>query len=110
MCRDIAIDIINDILEDIYNGISIDRIRTKCEEFKRKCDYEDLQIEEEEIRKERVNEYIKFFSISGICEYDIFKDRNTFYRILKENLEVEKAADLERFMEAGGFLSDYIIA
>lgn len=109
MCRDIAIDIINGILEDIYDNADTHLIREKCEEFKKTYFYEDLKIDESEIRKDRLKEYIRFFNISGICEYDIFESEKIFYKILEENLEEEEKSDIKRFLDAGGILQEYKI-
>lgn len=107
MCRDVGIFKLNQILDSIHAGENEEEIRDKCEEFKRVFDYEELGITEEEVRKDRLKEYIKFFNISYVCEYDIFDDKEMFYRLLKEGLDSWKS--IEDFLNKGNLLCDYPI-
>ena len=109
MCRDVGIFKLNQILDDIHAGKSEEEIRNKCEELKRLFDYEEFGITEEEVRKDRLKEYIKFFNISYVCEYDIFEDRKMFYRILKEGLSSDVWNSIEDFLSKGNLLCDYSI-
>lgn len=108
MCKDIAIVEINSILEDIHNGVELEKIKQHCERFKRVCDnYEDLAIMKEEIQIGRLREYIRFFNISGICEYDIFAKAEIFYELLKENLEESEWQKIKEFLSNGNILTYY---
>ena len=107
MCRDAAIFLLNEILDDIHNGVEPEKIREKSNLFIIKYDYEQLGIRKEEIRLDRLLDYIKFFNISYVCEYDIFPNPEMFYNILKENLQKEKWEDIKNFLDRGNILCDY---
>lgn len=108
MCRDVAITEINFILDDIHNGIELNVIEQKCERFKLKCDnYEELRITKNEVRVDRLKEYIRFFNISGICEYDIFTSKDVFYELLEENLEESEWKKINEFLLKGDILTYY---
>lgn len=109
MCRDVGIFKLNQILDSIHAGENEEEIRDKCEEFKRVFDYEEFGITEEEVRKDRLKEYIKFFNISYVCEYDIFDDKEMFYRLLKEGLPADIWKSIEDFLNKGNLLCDYPI-
>lgn len=108
ICRDVAITEISFILEDIYNNIKLERIKQRCERFKLICtNYEELALAKEEIQKDRLKEYIKFFNISGICEYDIFANIQIFYEALEENLEESEWKKIKEFLDSGNILAFY---
>ena len=109
MCRDATIYFLNKILDDIHNEMDTEQTKEKSEDFKRRFDYEELNLQEDEIRKDRLKEYIVFFNISYICEYDIFSDINIFYKLLEENFGKELWEDVERFLNAGNLLCDYVL-
>lgn len=108
MCRDVALVEINSILEDIHNGVELEKIKQNCETFKVKCNnYEELCITKKEIRVDRLKEYIKFFNLSGICEYDIFVSPNVFYKLLKKYLEKSEWKKIKAFLKRGDILTFY---
>lgn len=107
MCREVAMFSLNEILDEIHNGVEPEEIKKKCNSFMAKCDYEELEIQKEEIRLDRLLDYIKFFNISYVCEYDIFPNPEMFYNILKENLQKEKWEDIKNFLDRGNILCDY---
>ena len=109
MCREVAIFKLNQILDFIHAGKSEEEIRNKCDEITRLFDCEEFEITEEEVRKDRLIEYIKFFNISYVCEYDIFDDKDMFYRILKEGLPTDIWEAIEDFLDKGNILCDYQI-
>lgn len=107
MRRDIAIDCLHTVLDDIHNNVAIQTIKQKCQELKEKVDWYDLQIEKPEIYKERLAEYIKFFNIIGISENEIFERTEDFYELLKENLK-EEWPRIEERISSGKNLIGYI--
>lgn len=110
MIREAAINLLNEILDDIHNGgESEEEIRKKCNSFIMRYNYEELAIKKEEVRLDRLLDYIRFFNISYVCEYDIFSSREMFYDVLKEHLEPEKWEDIKNFLDRGNILCDYQI-
>lgn len=107
MCRDVSINVMNGILDEIHNKGSEERIKGKCNYFLERCDYEELKLTEAEIRKDRLIEFIKFFNICNICEYDIFDSRHTFYGLLERNLEPAVWTKINEFISKGNILCDF---
>lgn len=107
MRRELAINLLNEILDDIHNKKPEEEIRKKCNSFIMKYNYEELAIQREEVRLDRLIEYIKFFNISYVCEYDLFPSREMFYDVLKEHLEPDKWEDIKNFLDRGNILCDY---
>ena len=110
MCREVAMLLLNEILDDIHRGVELKKIKEKSDSFITKYDYERLYIRKEEIRLDRLIDYIKFFNISYVCEYDVFCNPEMFYDILKENLEKERWKDIKDFLDRGNILCDYTVS
>ena len=109
MTRKIAIDVLGGILDDIYNGISIDIIKEKCQELQKNIVFSDMQLEKSEIRTDRVREYIMFFNITGVSEEDMFEKKEDFYNLIAKNLK-EEWEDIEQYLTATGrSLAEYPI-
>lgn len=108
MCRDVEILVLNQILDKIHNEATFDEIYECCENFKRMFDdFDELNLEVEEIRIDRLKDYIKFFNISKICEYDLFQNPQTFYKVLEEYLDSNQWKDIKIFLSNGNILCYY---
>ncbi len=105
MCREVALKLLNDFLDEIYrNGYVTPELKEKIKDFMLKCDYESLGITKEEIRKDRLKEYVIFFNVSYICEYDIFARKEDFYEALKD---LKEWPEIKNFLDRGNILCDF---
>ena len=106
MCREVALKFLSDFLDEIHenNGFCSTWTKENIEEFKRIYDYEELKITASEIRRDRLKEYIIFFNVSYICEYDIFARKEDFYEALKE---LKEWSEIKNFLDRGNILCDF---
>lgn len=104
-CREWALMQLKKILDLIYDGKEYQAVTTHAfHQFMNHYDYEHLNLSKEEIPKDRLMELIKFFKLSGVCEYDIFKNPDVLYEVFKENLPAEIYKKLKDNREKGNLV------
>lgn len=106
-CRDWAIWALKRILDLIHEGKE-DAIEVKelTDKILLHYDYEQFNLSEEEIPKDRLLELIKFCKISTICEYDLCETPEDLYEVFRKHLPADVYEKIEENRKAGNLIGD----
>lgn len=106
-CREWAVKQLKNILDLLHDGKDCNKETSRAiDDFMEHYDYEQLNLSKEELPKDRLMELIRFFQISGVCEYDLFETPDILYETFADNLPAETYEKLNKNRMSGKLVEE----